>query len=123
MLAAVLPYHPNGALTHLGRKSRGLGSIRHGSSLSRVGASGKPGAVHPLILVELLNLIFEDEPGRNRDSNVEFAPAAAGIAPARCRAAVRQTERHADRYFDISSAGVSKRIVVKNYAKAWGGDG
>jgi len=41
----VLQHHPHGALTHFGGKLRGCPVIRHGSSLSRVGASDKPGAV------------------------------------------------------------------------------
>ena len=44
----MLGHHPDGTLTHFGRKFRGFALIRHGSSLSRVGASGKPGAVHAL---------------------------------------------------------------------------
>jgi hypothetical protein len=39
-------HHSNGTLTHLGGKLRGRSVIRHGSSLSRVGASDKSGAVH-----------------------------------------------------------------------------
>jgi len=37
---------PELALAHLRRISRSLYFLRHGSILSRVGASGKPGAVH-----------------------------------------------------------------------------
>jgi hypothetical protein len=48
MLAAMLEHHPDGTLTHLCRKLRGCSVIRHGSSLSRVGASGKSGAVQSL---------------------------------------------------------------------------
>jgi hypothetical protein len=45
----VVEHHPDGALTHLRRELRGFGMVRHGSSLSRVGASGKPGAVQELL--------------------------------------------------------------------------
>ena len=45
VLAAVLQHHPHGAFAHLGGKLRGCPVIRHGSILSRVGASDKPGAV------------------------------------------------------------------------------
>ena len=38
--------YPDGTLTHLCRKLRGCSVIRHGSSLSRVGASDKSGVVH-----------------------------------------------------------------------------
>src|SRR3990172_8152565 len=34
------------ALTHLRRELGAFGLVRHGSNLSRSGASGKPGAVH-----------------------------------------------------------------------------
>src|SRR5206468_9198881 len=44
VLALVVQDHPNRAGTDLGG-IRG-NSLRHGSMLSRVGASGKPGAVH-----------------------------------------------------------------------------
>src|SRR4029079_18361313 len=46
VLAAMLDHHPDGTLRHLGRKLRGSSLIRHGSSLSRGGASDKSGAVH-----------------------------------------------------------------------------
>jgi len=45
----MLQHHSDSALTHLRRELLGFRIVRHGSSLSRVGASGKPGAVQALI--------------------------------------------------------------------------
>jgi hypothetical protein len=44
MIGAVLEHHAHGTLTQLGGKFAGLHS---GSIFSRVGASTKPGAIHP----------------------------------------------------------------------------
>ncbi|MEQ1612969.1 MAG: cation-transporting P-type ATPase [Hyphomicrobiaceae bacterium] len=46
LLGTVLLHRP---LTHLGGMSRRFQFAHHGSSLSRVGASGNSGAVHPLV--------------------------------------------------------------------------
>jgi hypothetical protein len=43
-------HHPNRALAHLRRISCSLRLVYHGSNLSRKGASGKPGAVHGMVL-------------------------------------------------------------------------
>ena len=56
----------------------------------------KCGLAKYLFLVELLNLTFEREPGRHRDSNVKFAPLAAcdrdtAAMPGCWRAAIRRT--------------------------------
>ncbi len=51
MLALVVENHSHRPGTHLRRI--GWGSLRHGSSLSRVGASGNPGTVHTADLIEL----------------------------------------------------------------------
>jgi len=53
-----------------------------------------------LNLVELLNLTFAHELGSNRDSNVKFAPLAAGRAP---QAALRRSSR-SSLLVDIASA-------------------
>src|SRR4051794_33845009 len=46
VLALVLEHHPYGSLLHLRRVALHCFLGFHGSILSRVGASGKPGAVH-----------------------------------------------------------------------------
>src|SRR5690606_13471798 len=46
VLGTMLKHHPNSAFTNFRRVLRESSLIHHGSSLSRVGASGKPGAVH-----------------------------------------------------------------------------
>jgi Tn3 transposase DDE domain len=45
MVASMLHHHPHRALLNLRRKSI-QGFLRHSSTFSRVGASGKPGTVH-----------------------------------------------------------------------------
>jgi len=56
----VLQHHPHGALTHFGGKLRGCPVIRHGSSLSRVGASDKPGAVQIDVPIDIsLDILHE----------------------------------------------------------------
>src|SRR3954470_23643860 len=47
VLALVLQHHPNRALAHL--RGEEWGSLRHGSILARVGASGKPEAVQSVL--------------------------------------------------------------------------
>jgi hypothetical protein len=44
VLALVLQHHPHSAFTN--PRGKRWGSLRHGSILARVGASGKSGAVH-----------------------------------------------------------------------------
>src|SRR5690606_8369218 len=57
----MLKHHPNSAFTNFRRVLRGSSLIHHGSSLSRVGASGKPGAVHAFAGLELGRDAIPDE--------------------------------------------------------------
>ena len=64
VLALVVQHHPDRALADL-RRIGGC-ALRHGSILSRVGASGKPGAVHTdlaALLLGALPLIIRDRVG------------------------------------------------------------
>ena len=52
----MLQHHPNGTLMHFARNVRVCLVIRHGSSLSRVGASDKPRAVQTFTIDRRLRL-------------------------------------------------------------------
>jgi hypothetical protein len=73
VLALVLQHHPHRALADLG--GEGWGSLRHGSSLSRVGASEHPGAVHGHIVIATAGPKVFTGPRKDQPSVAGFADA------------------------------------------------
>jgi hypothetical protein len=69
-----------------------------------------------MILVELWNLTFENEPSRNRDSNVKFAPLGRSSAAGACRMdGARQGFVHHLRRFraELILAGTERLMLLE----------